>query len=107
MQGANLYFIFMTKMQDEAEFKRYHATILDTIQRSGAAVSHHHGIGKHFAPWLEGYLGDNEYGVLRTLKNYFDPDYVMNPGGTLGLDLKPEQRKFLCEHPEYTTVQEE
>lgn len=49
-QGANLYFIFMTKMQDEAEFNRYHATILDAIQRSGAAVSHHHGIGKHFAP---------------------------------------------------------
>ena len=106
-QGANLYFIFMTKMQDEAEFKRYHATILDAIQRSGAAVSHHHGIGKHFAPWLEGYLGENEYGIVRTLKDYFDPDFVMNPGGTLGLDLKPEQRRFLREHPEYTSVQEE
>ena len=45
-QGANLYFIFMTKMQDEEEFRRYHATILDAIQKSGAELSHHHGIGK-------------------------------------------------------------
>ncbi len=106
-QGANLYFIFMTKMQDEEEFRKYHATILDAIQKSGAAISHHHGIGKMFAPWLEGYLGEKEYGVIRTLKDYFDPDYVMNPGGTIGLDLKPEEKKFLREHKEYVDHAEE
>ena len=100
-QGANLYFIFITKMNDSAEFKRYHTTILDAIQKSGAAISHHHGIGKMFAPWLEGYLGEKEYGVLKALKNYFDPDYLMNPGGTIGLDLKPEEKKFLVEKKDY------
>lgn len=102
-QGANLYFIFMTAIKDENEFKRYHTTILDAIQKSGAAISHHHGIGKMFAPWLEGYLGENEYGIIRVLKNYFDPDYLMNPGGTIGLDLKPEEKKFLREHKEYNS----
>lgn len=96
-QGANLYFIFITRMNDAAEFKRYHATILDAIQKSGAAVSHHHGIGKMFAPWLEGYIGKTEYGVFKALKNYFDPDYNMNPGGTIGLDLPEEQKRFLCD----------
>ena len=91
-QGANLYFIFITKMSDADEFKRYHATILDAIQKSGAALSHHHGIGKMFAPWLEGQLGRKEYGVFKVLKDYFDPDYNMNPGGTLGLDLKEEEK---------------
>ena len=100
-QGANLYFIFMTYMKDEEEFRRYHATILDAIQKSGAAISHHHGIGKMFAPWLEGYLGEKEYGAIRALKDYFDPDYLMNPGGTIGLDLQPEEKKFLREHREY------
>ena len=33
-----------------------------------------------FAPWLEGYIGEKEYGVFRVLKDYFDPDYNMNPG---------------------------
>ena len=100
-QGANLYFIFITKMNNSAEFKRYHTTILDAIQKSGAAISHHHGIGKMFAPWLEGYLGEKEYGVLKVLKEYFDPDYLMNPGGTIGLDLKPEEKKFLVEKKDY------
>jgi len=94
-QGANLYFIFITKMSDADKFKEYHSTILDAIQKSGAAMSHHHGIGKMFAPWLEGQLGRREYGIIRTLKNYFDPDYLMNPGGTIGLDLLEEEKHFL------------
>ena len=96
-QGANLYFIFITRMDDAEAFKAYHATILDAIQKSGAAMSHHHGIGKMFAPWLEGQIGRNEYGVIRALKNYFDPGYNMNPGGTLGLDLPEEEKRFLRE----------
>lgn len=94
-EGANLYFIFITPISDPQEFKEYHAGILDAIQKSGAAMSHHHGIGKMFGPWLEGSVGKNEYDVIRTLKNHFDPDNIMNPGGTLGLDLKPEEKRFL------------
>ena len=96
-QGANLYFIFITRMSDAEEFKAYHATILDAIQKSVASMSHHHGIGKMFAPWLEGQLGRKEYGVFKVLKEYFDPDNMMNPGGTLGLDLKEEEKRFLRE----------
>jgi len=100
-QGANLYFIFITPMTDADEFKAYHTTILDAIQKSGAAISHHHGIGKMFAPWLEGYIGKTEYGVFKTLKEYFDPEYLMNPGGTIGLDLKEEEKKFLKDEEEF------
>lgn len=94
-QGANLYFIFITKMDDAEEFRRYHATILDAIQKSGASMSHHHGIGKMFGPWLEGSLGKTEYGVFKALKDYFDKDYNMNPGGTLGLDTPEDEKRFL------------
>lgn len=96
-QGANLYFIFITRMDDADKFKAYHSTILDAIQRSGAAMSHHHGIGKMFGPWLEGQLGRTEYGMIRTLKEYFDPNNNMNPGGTLGLDTPEEEKRFLKE----------
>ncbi|MGN0659400.1 MAG: FAD-binding oxidoreductase [Emergencia sp.] len=92
-QGANLYWIFITRMHDPAEFKAYHAGILDAIQKSGASMSHHHGIGKMFAPWLEGSLGTSQYEVFRALKAHFDPDGIMNPGGTLGFDL-PEDEKI-------------
>ena len=91
-QGANLYWIFITKMSDPADFKAYHAGILDAIQKSGASMSHHHGIGKMFAPWLEYSLGQNEYAIIKTLKEHFDPNYIMNPGGTLGLDLSESEK---------------
>ncbi|NCA67588.1 MAG: FAD-binding oxidoreductase [Clostridia bacterium] len=93
-QGGNLYFIFITPLTELDEFKAYHKGILDAIQRSGAAISHHHGIGKLFAPWLEGYIGKKEMGAIAALKNYFDPDNIMNAGGTLGLDLTEKQKVF-------------
>lgn len=96
-QGANLYWIFITRMHDPEEYRAYHAGILDAIQRAGASMSHHHGIGKMFAPWLEGSVGRNEYDVIRALKEHFDPDNIMNPGGTLGLDLEEKDKKFLRE----------
>jgi len=89
-QGGNFYFIFIGKFEKE-EFVEFHRGILDKIQESGATMSHHHGIGKLFAPWLEGEIGSNEYAVLRSLKNYFDPKNLMNPGGTLGFDLKDKR----------------
>lgn len=96
-QGANLYWIFIARMSDPAEYKAYHAGILDAIQKSGASMSHHHGIGKMFAPWLEGSIGRNEYAIFKSLKDHFDPDNIMNPGGTLGLDLAEKDKKFLRE----------
>jgi len=91
-QGANLYFIFITPIDSAEEFKKYHSSILDAILKSGASMSHHHGIGKMFGPWLESYTGELEFGVYRTLKEYFDKDYIMNPGGTLGLDIDEKDR---------------
>ena len=93
-QGANLYFIFIVQMTDPEEFRALHAGILDAIQKSGAAMSHHHGIGKMFGPWLEGSVGKNQFEIFKTLKRHFDPDNIMNPGGTLGLDTPDDQKRF-------------
>ncbi|MDR0884277.1 MAG: FAD-binding oxidoreductase [Oscillospiraceae bacterium] len=92
-QGVNLYFIFEAKMNDLQEYLEYQGQIMDAIQKYGAAMSHHHGIGKMTAPWLEAQIGTRQMEIYRTLKNHFDPDNLMNPGGTLGLDLAPEQRR--------------
>ena len=45
-------------------------------------MSHHHGIGKMFGPWLEGQIGSNQMEIFKTLKRHFDPNNIMNPGGT-------------------------
>ncbi len=93
-QGANLYFIFIGKIDTIAEYVDYHRGILDSIQKSGAAMSHHHGIGKLFAPWLEGQIGRNSLLVFKALKSHFDPNNILNPGGTLALDLPESEKRF-------------
>jgi alkyldihydroxyacetonephosphate synthase len=85
-QGANLYFIFILRETDLEEFKKFHAGILDAIEKSGAAVSHHHGIGKLFAPYFAESAGEARMNVLKALKKHFDPNGIMNAGGTLYLD---------------------
>ncbi len=92
-QGGNLYFIFIAKINTIKEYLDLQYGILDAIQKSGAAMSHHHGMGKQTSPWLEGQIGTPQMDVIRTLKEHFDPNYIMNPGGTLGLDLSPEQKE--------------
>lgn len=92
-QGCNLYFIFIARIDSIPEYLAYQQGILDAIQRSGAAMSHHHGIGKMTAPWLEAQVGTPTMDVYRALKRHFDPNDIMNPGGTLGLDLAPEKRR--------------
>lgn len=92
-QGANLYFIFIARLAAMDDYLAFQAEILDAIVRSGAALSHHHGIGKMMAPWLEAHLGTPQLELLRALKRHLDPSNLMNPGGTLALDLPDEARR--------------
>lgn len=85
-QGTNLYFIFMIKPKDDQEFFKFRSDIVARIVENGGSVSHHHGIGRMFAPFMEQHLGREQMEVLRALKRHFDPNNIMNPGGTLGLD---------------------
>jgi len=94
-QGCNLYFIFTAKIDDIDEYLAYQRGILDSIQKYGAAMSHHHGIGKSFAPWLEGNIGPESIALYRAIKRHLDPNGIMNPGGTIALDLPDNERRFM------------
>ncbi|HPD57495.1 MAG TPA: FAD-binding oxidoreductase [Smithellaceae bacterium] len=85
-QGTNLYFIFIAHMTDPEEFRQFQRGIIDKIQEYGGSLSHHHGVGRMIGPWMEKHLGKEQMSVLRALKNHFDPNNIMNPGGQLGLD---------------------
>lgn len=84
-QGTNLYFIFQIKEKDVEKYLEFQGGIIDVIQKSGGSLSHHHGVGKMIAPWMEQHLGKQQLDVLKQLKQYFDPNNIMNPGGQLGV----------------------
>ncbi len=92
-QGGNLYFIFIGKINTIKEYLDLQYGVLDAIAKSGAAISHHHGVGKQSSPWLEEQIGVAQMDVIRALKSHFDPHNIMNPGGTLGLDMSPAQKE--------------
>jgi len=92
-QGTNLYFIFLLHPESEEEFFRFRSAMVDRIVECGGSISHHHGIGRMFAPWMEAHLGREQVDVLRALKRHFDPNGILNPGGTLALDPDPHGEK--------------
>ncbi|MFC2092009.1 FAD-dependent oxidoreductase, partial [Elusimicrobiota bacterium] len=92
-QGTNLYFIFMTKMDDVEEYRAFQRGIIDEIEAAGGSISHHHGIGKMAAKNMVRVMGKEQMGILRALKRYFDPNNIMNPGGTLGLDYDIDEEE--------------
>ena len=91
-QGTNLYFIFIARMDGIEEYVKFQEGIIDRIEKNGGSLSHHHGVGKMISPWMERHIGMNQMDILRSVKKHFDPHNIMNPGGTLGLDLENDQK---------------
>jgi len=86
--GANLYFTFLSPMKkgDELnEYTEYHKGIIETIHANKGSLSHHHGVGRTLAPWMENELGKESLKLMQAIKNHLDPKGIMNPGNTLGL----------------------
>ncbi|MEZ4996040.1 MAG: FAD-linked oxidase C-terminal domain-containing protein [Bacteroidales bacterium] len=55
--GANLYFTFLSPMEkgnEKQDFASFHRGLVETILAHGGSISHHHGVGRVLAPWMEG-----------------------------------------------------
>jgi alkyldihydroxyacetonephosphate synthase len=86
--GANLYFTFLSPMEkgnERNDFAAFHKGLIDTIQKNGGSLSHHHGVGRVLAPWMELHMGKTSVEALAGIKKHFDPNNIMNPSGTLGI----------------------
>ena len=82
-EGGSIYFTFVARSEDESRDRELYRKIWDTamevVLKHGAAVSHHHGIGYHKAPYVQKQLGPL-MDVYRRLKRQLDPDNILNPG---------------------------
>ncbi|MGC8547185.1 MAG: FAD-binding oxidoreductase [Thermoplasmata archaeon] len=79
--GSALYFtyLFYAKNNREERLNSLRKAILTSIIQNGGAISHHHGIGRSFKPFLREYEGFN-YELIKSIKRTLDPDDIMNPG---------------------------
>lgn len=86
--GANLYFTFLSPMdkgREEEDYAEFHKGLVDTIHANKGSLSHHHGIGRALAPWMEKAVSTEVLNAMKAVKKHFDPNNIMNPGGTLAL----------------------
>lgn len=83
--GAALYFTILAGVKGDqlAAWEPVKAAVNDAIMGGGGTISHHHGVGRDHAPWLEREIGPVGLRILRAVKAELDPAGVMNPGALL------------------------
>ena len=97
LDGACLYFTFagraperpedpaLAQDADDAYYRSCWEAATGVIDRSGSAISHHHGIGLNRSRFMAEALG-SAFPVLSAIKGALDPTGILNPG-KLGLGI--------------------
>ncbi|KQT98340.1 FAD-binding oxidoreductase [Sanguibacter sp. Leaf3] len=79
--GACLYFTFAFVFQDDpiAEYDTVKSAIQQAFVDNDATISHHHGVGREHAPWLEEDISSEGVKVMTALFESADPGAHFNP----------------------------
>ena len=91
INGTNMYFCYYYNVVDcapEEEINKYHnpinQIICEQVLKYGGSIVHHHGLGKARAHYVTQEYGSSYY-MLKTLKQAFDPNGIMNMGTLIPL----------------------
>ena len=80
---GNVHFVVTQHLDSEAEVLRYKALMQDVcdlvVDKYHGSLKAEHGTGRNMAPFVELEWGNAAYGIMRTLKQVFDADNVLNP----------------------------
>lgn len=84
--GGSLYFTFVAPLHGLKKSEDLYDLIWDqamqTCLKVGGTISHHHGIGRLKAKYMEKEWGAGVQ-LLRAFKKFYDPHQIMNPGKLL------------------------
>ncbi len=87
---GNLHFVFAQDFSTPAEVQRYAAFMQDVAHLvTGAyagSLKAEHGTGRNMAPFVELEWGAEALGLMREIKQLFDPHGLLNPGVILNPD---------------------
>lgn len=83
-RDGNLHFVLSQDFALDAEVRRYERFIDEMVEcvaiRFEGALKAEHGTGRNMAPFVEKEWGGEAYGLMRELKDVFDPENIFNPG---------------------------
>ena len=81
---GNLHFVFTQDFGNQAEVDRY-ARLMDdvcdlVVRKYDGSLKAEHGTGRNMAPFVEMEWGKEAAGLMRRIKQLFDPENLLNPG---------------------------
>lgn len=95
---GNFHFIINQDFSDPKEVKRYDAMMNDvinmTVDKYDGSLKAEHGTGRNMAPFVKREWGEKGYGLMREIKDLFDPDHILNPGVIINDDPECHLKGF-------------
>ena len=81
---GNFHFIINQSFDSEAEVRRYEAMIRDVAEmvvgKYDGSLKAEHGTGRNMAPFVKYEWGEKAFGIMKRVKELFDPQGLLNPG---------------------------
>lgn len=88
--AGNLHFMFNQDFQHQPEVDRFHKFMDDiadlVVNKYDSSMKAEHGTGRNIAPYVRKEWGDEAYGIMKEVKEIFDPKGILNPGVILNED---------------------
>ena len=81
---GNFHFIINQSFDSESEVRRYENMIRDVakmvVEKYDGSLKAEHGTGRNMAPFVEYEWGPKAFGIMKRIKEIFDPEGILNPG---------------------------
>ncbi|VXB81453.1 Predicted D-lactate dehydrogenase, Fe-S protein, FAD/FMN-containing [Arthrobacter sp. 9AX] len=101
-KDGNVHFMLTDGFATAEELDRYSAfteDMVDLVLGEGGSLKAEHGTGRVMAPYVRRQYGDELYGVMRRIKELFDPAGMLNPGVLMDDDPQAHLRHIKTAPP--------
>lgn len=101
-KDGNVHFMLTDGFATAEELDRYSSfteDMVDLVLGEGGSLKAEHGTGRVMAPYVRRQYGDELYGVMRRIKQLFDPAGMLNPGVLMDDDPQAHLRHIKTAPP--------
>ncbi|RAM35843.1 FAD-binding and (Fe-S)-binding domain-containing protein [Arthrobacter globiformis] len=101
-KDGNVHFMLTDGFATADELDRYSSfteDMVDLVLGEGGSLKAEHGTGRVMAPYVRRQYGDELYGVMRRIKQLFDPAGMLNPGVLMDDDPQAHLRHIKTAPP--------
>lgn len=83
VRDGNIHFMIsddFTNQERIARFGEFTGELVQIVLSQGGNLKAEHGTGRAMAPFVEAQFGQDLYGLIKRIKQVFDPNNILNPG---------------------------